>query len=149
MVGDLELTLWVLGSLSLSSLDLIHLQVHQVKAELQTFPSTEWNSTALVRSQHGFTSGTVVLVQLLWDSMDGTMPGLPVHHHLLEFAQVHVHWIGHAVTQWCCTNTVWQNQGINHQITLKTGLLDFGKSGDTGRRKAGWVRTWRMHLLTC
>lgn len=41
MVGDLELTLSVLGSLSLSSLDLIHLQVHQVKSELQPFPSTE------------------------------------------------------------------------------------------------------------
>ena len=30
-------------------------------------------------------------VQLLWDPMDCSMPGLPVHHQLLEFAQVHVH----------------------------------------------------------
>ena len=27
----------------------------------------------------------------LCDSMDCSMPGLPVPHHLLEFAQVHVH----------------------------------------------------------
>ena len=24
------------------------------------------------------------------------MPGFPVHHHLLEFAQIHVHWVGDA-----------------------------------------------------
>ena len=30
----------------------------------------------------------------LWDPMDCSMPGLPVHHQLLEFTQAHVHWIG-------------------------------------------------------
>ena len=29
--------------------------------------------------------------------MDCSMPGLPVHHYLLEFAQTHVHWIDDAV----------------------------------------------------
>ena len=29
--------------------------------------------------------------------MDCTMPGLPVLHHLLEFAQVHFHWIRDAI----------------------------------------------------
>ena len=29
----------------------------------------------------------------LWDPMDCSTPGLPVPHHLLEFAQVHVHCI--------------------------------------------------------
>ena len=24
-------------------------------------------------------------------------PGFPVHHHLLEFAQTHVHWVGHTI----------------------------------------------------
>ena len=32
-----------------------------------------------------------------WDPMDCSMPGLPVPHHLQEFAQVHVHWIGDAI----------------------------------------------------
>ena len=31
------------------------------------------------------------------DPMDGSMPGLPVPHHLLELAQVHVHHISDAV----------------------------------------------------
>ena len=28
--------------------------------------------------------------------MNPSMPGLPVHHHLLEFTQTHVHWVGDA-----------------------------------------------------
>ena len=29
----------------------------------------------------------------LCDPMDCSMPGLPIHHQLLEFIQMHVHWI--------------------------------------------------------
>ena len=29
--------------------------------------------------------------------MDGSTPGLPVHHQLLELAQTHVHWVGDAI----------------------------------------------------
>ena len=31
------------------------------------------------------------------DPMDCSMPGLPVHHQLLEFTQTHVHWLGDAI----------------------------------------------------
>ena len=37
------------------------------------------------------------LCPTLRDPMDCSMPGLPVPHHLIEFAQVHVHCIGDAV----------------------------------------------------
>ena len=30
----------------------------------------------------------------LCDPMNRSMPGLPVHHHLLEFTQTHVHQVG-------------------------------------------------------
>ena len=33
----------------------------------------------------------------LCDPMDYSMPGFPVPHHLLEFAQVHVHWVDDAI----------------------------------------------------
>ena len=33
----------------------------------------------------------------LCNSMDCIIPGFPVHHHLLEFAQIHVHWVGDAI----------------------------------------------------
>ena len=29
--------------------------------------------------------------------MNRSMPGLPVHHQLLEFTQIHVHWVGDAI----------------------------------------------------
>ena len=29
--------------------------------------------------------------------MDCSMPGLPVHHQLPEFTQIHVHWVGDAI----------------------------------------------------
>ena len=33
----------------------------------------------------------------LWDPMDHSMPGLPVHHELLESTQTHVHWVRDAI----------------------------------------------------
>ena len=31
------------------------------------------------------------------DPMDCILPGLPVHHHLPEFTQTHVHWLGDSI----------------------------------------------------
>ena len=44
----------------------------------------------------------IVVVQLpshvwLCDPMDCSMSGSPVLHYLLEFAQIHVHWVGVAI----------------------------------------------------
>ena len=33
----------------------------------------------------------------LYDAMDCSTPGHPVHHQLLEFTQTHVHWVGVAI----------------------------------------------------
>ena len=33
----------------------------------------------------------------LCDLINRSMPGLPVHHHLLESTQTHVHWVGDAI----------------------------------------------------
>ena len=33
----------------------------------------------------------------LWDSMNCSTPGFPVHHQLLEFTQTHVQWVGDAI----------------------------------------------------
>ena len=37
------------------------------------------------------------LCPALCDPMECSTPGFPVHHHLLEFAQTHVHWVSHAI----------------------------------------------------
>ena len=42
----------------------------------------------------------VIVVQLcptFCDPMDYSMPGFPVHHHPLELAQTHAHWVGDAI----------------------------------------------------
>ena len=37
------------------------------------------------------------LCPTLCDPMDGSTPGFPVLHHLLEFVQTHAHWVGDAI----------------------------------------------------
>ena len=37
------------------------------------------------------------LCPTLCDAMDSSMPGFPVLHHLLEVAQIHVHWVSDAI----------------------------------------------------
>ena len=44
-----------------------------------------------------FSSVQLLSCLLLCDSMDCCMPGLPVHHQLLEFTQTRVHWVGDAI----------------------------------------------------
>ena len=56
---------------------------------------TIWQRTKIVLEQ-------IVIVQsclTLCDTMDCSMPGFPVLHYLLEFAQNHVHWVSDAI-QW-------------------------------------------------
>ena len=42
-------------------------------------------------------SSAAQLCPTLCDPMDCSMPGLPVHHQLLEFTQTHVHRVGDAI----------------------------------------------------
>ena len=42
-------------------------------------------------------SSVAQLCPPLCDPMNCNMPGIPVHHQLLEFTQTHVHWIGDAI----------------------------------------------------
>ena len=42
-------------------------------------------------------SSVAQLCQTLCDPMDCSTPGFPVHHHLLEFTQTHVHRVGDAI----------------------------------------------------
>ena len=42
-------------------------------------------------------SSVTQLCPTLWDLMDRSTPGLPVHHQLLEFTQTHVHWTDDAI----------------------------------------------------
>ena len=54
----------------------------------------------LVASQRPHLRGCFSVAQscpILCDPMDCSTSGFPVPHHLLEFVQVHVHWVGDAI----------------------------------------------------
>ena len=42
-------------------------------------------------------SQSVQSCAILCDSMDCSMPGLPVHHQLPEFTQTHIHWVSDTI----------------------------------------------------
>ena len=42
-------------------------------------------------------SSVAQLCPTLWDSMNRSTPGLPVHHQLPEFTQIHAHWVKDAI----------------------------------------------------
>ena len=46
---------------------------------------------------NGIFSSVAQLCPILCDPMDWSMPGLPVHHQLLELAQTHVHLVSDAI----------------------------------------------------
>ena len=48
------------------------------------------------RNSRGFSS-VAQSSPTLWDPMNRSTPGLPVHHQLLEFTQTHVHRVGDAI----------------------------------------------------
>ena len=46
-------------------------------------------------------SSVAQLCLTLYDPMNQSMPGLPVHHQLPEFTQTHVHWVSDAIQPSC------------------------------------------------
>ena len=47
--------------------------------------------------QFSSVSSVAQLCLTLWDPLNSSTPGLSVHHHLPEFTQTHVHWVGDAI----------------------------------------------------
>ena len=45
----------------------------------------------------GYISSVAQLCLILYNPMDWSTPGFPVHHQLTELAQTHVHWVGDAI----------------------------------------------------
>ena len=59
------------------------------------------------------------------DPMDCSMPGFPIIHHLLEFAQTHVHWVSdgtHSSQRLLSTSSLAlnpsQHQGLSNELAL-------------------------------
>ena len=61
----------------------------------------EWRYLYLFRVCGNFKCQPAASVPTFCDPMDCSMPGLPVYHQLLEFAQTHVHRVGDAIQRSC------------------------------------------------
>ena len=82
------------GSSGLGSSHLGLLLSHSLKPDV--FASAIPGRSLLPSLLSGFSSVTQSF-RTLCDSMNCSTPGLPVHHHLLEFAQTQVHRVGDAI----------------------------------------------------
>ena len=123
----------------------------------------EWNTEIClnIEESHKHTYCTIAFILFssiqslshvrLWDPMNCSSPGLPVHHQLLEFTYTHVHWVSDAIQpshpllspsppalnlaqhqglfQWVSSShqvakvLEFQLQNQSHQWTLRTDLL--------------------------
>ena len=62
--------------------------------EIHSFTDARMGMRSLIFVGLNYCSSVAKLCLTLCDPMDCSMPGLPVLHHLLEFTQAHVHWVG-------------------------------------------------------
>ena len=57
----------------------------------------EWVATSYPRGSQPFCCSVAKLYPTLCDLLNSSTPGFPVLHYLLEFAQIHAHWVGDAI----------------------------------------------------
>ena len=80
---------------------------HQLYMERNQWINSSWVASSTTESNLSyFNKWSWPAIQLisvtqlcltLWDLMDYSMPGFPVHHQLSELTQTHVHWAGDAI----------------------------------------------------
>ena len=70
---------------------------NKLKMDYRPKFKTRYNKT--LRGKHSDVqfSSVAQSCPTLWDPMNRSTPGLPVHHQLLEFTQTHVHWVDNAI----------------------------------------------------
>ena len=90
----------------------------------------------------------------LWDPMDCSMPGLPVLHYFLEFAQTHVHWIGDAIWPSRCLSppssfafNLSQHQGLFQWVCSLHQVASFSISPSSEYSGLTSFRTDQFDLL--
>ena len=104
---------------------------------------------------HQFSS-VAHLCQTLCDPMDHSMPGLPVHHQLLESTQTHLHWVSDAIqpshplsSPFPSTLNLSQHQGLFkwarslHQVAK---VLEFQLQHHPSNQHSGLI-SFRMYWL--
>ena len=75
-----------------------HGQRNLVGYSLMGHNGHDWATNTHTHTHNQPQFSSVQLLSHVWlpDSMDCSMSGFPIHHHLLKLAQTHVHWVGNA-----------------------------------------------------
>ena len=99
----------------------------QVQIRVRPNLNLSWSHTAHNRSRdipRNQFSSVAQSCPTLCNPMDCSMPGLPVHHQLLEFTQTHVHWVGDAIqpshplsSPSSLTFNLSQHQGLSQRVS--------------------------------
>ena len=89
--------LFVLLMDSFAILNLLSLIMSHVFCLLSFFLSDEINAIKCTIKEYCCCCSVAQLCPTPWNTMDCSIPGFPVLHHLPEFAQTPVHWVGDAI----------------------------------------------------
>ena len=100
--------------------------------------STGWRNTTLHLGIPFTFSSVAQSCLTLCDPMDCSMPGLPVHHQLLEFTQTHVHRVGDAI----------QPSILCHPLFLLLSIFPSIKVfSNESVLRIRWPKYWLKHQL--
>ena len=93
---QIPISIWHLNYLYSLMTDLpLTMSLLQSHNPLTVFQTKGYN-IALLHNTFQFSSVAQSFLTL-WDPMNHSTPGLPVHYQLLEFTQTHVHWVGDVI----------------------------------------------------
>ena len=67
-----------------------------IRKQYIIWKTSQWEKSSIYSVFFQFSS-VAQSCPTLWDPMNRSTPGLPVHHHLTEFIQTHVHRVGDAI----------------------------------------------------
>ena len=95
-----------------------HLKNGMGLSNSRVIPGSDGYSEKMLDSGISFSS-VAQMCPILCDPMDCNMPGLPVHHQLLEFTQAHVHWASpHPLSSPSSAFNLSQHQGLFQWVIL-------------------------------
>ena len=87
-------------------------------------------------------SSVTQLCPTLWDPMDCSTPGHPIHHQLLEFTQTHVHWVGDAIQPSHFSAGHQKGPFLNTKLILSlTHIKAFTVSSVINLRDSSWIQS--------
>ena len=76
----------------------------------------------------------------LCNPMNCNMPGFPVHHYLLEFSQIHVHWVSDSINHLilCCPLLLFPSVFPSIRVFSSESALHIG-----------WLKFWSFSISPC